>query len=78
MVNALAGLGRLATASSDEKLIFLIDEAEQLRNIRDNDAVEAVHNYLRRLSEQQNSSVGFVISTHATILDDMPPMNHEA
>ena len=74
MVNALAGLGRLATESSGEKLIFLIDEAESFRNIRDNDAVESVHNYLRRLSEQQNSSVGFVISTFANIEDDMPPI----
>ena len=73
MVNALAALGRLATESSNEKLIFLMDEAESFANIRDNDAVESVHNYLRRLAEPQNSSLGFVISTFATIEDDMPP-----
>ena len=74
MVNALAALGRLATESSNEKLIFLMDEAESFRNIRDNDAVESVHNYLRRLAEPQNSSLGFVISTFANIEDDMPPI----
>ena len=72
MVNVLAAMGRLAATSCGEKLIFLMDEAEQLRNISDRDAVESVHNYLRRLSEPQNSSVGFVISTYATIADDMP------
>ena len=72
MVNALAALGRLATESSNEKLIFLMDEAESFRNIRDNDAVESVHNYLRRVAEPQNSSLGFVISTFANIEDDMP------
>ena len=74
MVNALAALGRLATESSNEKLIFLMDEAESFRNIRDSDAVESVHNYLRRLAEPQNSSLGFVISTFANIEDDMPPI----
>ena len=74
MVNALAALGRLATESCGEKLIFLMDEAESFINIRDNDAVESVHNYLRRLAEPQNSSVGFVISTFANIEDDMPPI----
>ena len=73
MVNALAALGRLATESSNEKLIFLMDEAESFAHIRDNDAVESVHNYLRRLAEPQNSSLGFVISTFANIEDDMPP-----
>lgn len=72
MVNALAAIGRLATASKNEKLIFLMDEAESFALIRDNDAQASVHNYLRRLSEPQNSSVGFIISTYATIADDMP------
>ena len=72
MVNALAAIGRIATESSGEKLIFLMDEGESFRNVRDNDAVESVHNYLRRLAEPQNSSLGFVISTFANIEDDMP------
>ena len=74
MVNALAALGRLATASSDEKLIFLMDEAEALINITNGDAVESVHTYLRRLAEPQNASVGFVISTFALTVDSMPDM----
>ena len=72
MVNTLAALGRLATESSGEKLVFLMDEVESFANIRDNDAVESVHNYLRRLAEPQNSSVGFVISTYAIFEEDMP------
>ncbi len=78
LVNAIVALGRLATESSGEKLILLMDEAESFSRIRDVDAVESVHNYLRRLADQQNSSLGFVISTFANIEDDMPDIIQRA
>ena len=72
MVNALTAIGRLATDSSGEKLIFLMDEGESFSYVRDRDAVESVHNYLRRLAEPQNSSLGFVISAFAHFGDNLP------
>lgn len=70
MVNALVGLGRLAERN-DEKLIFLMDEAEQFKNVKTGDATESLHNYLRKLAEPSNSSVGFIMAAYALTLDDM-------
>lgn len=64
MVNALVGLGRLAERN-EEKLIFLMDEAEQFTNVRTGDASESLHNYLRKLAEPSNSFVGFIIAAYA-------------
>jgi len=64
MVNALVGLGRLAE-KNEEKLIFLLDEAEQFTNVKTGDATESLHNYLRKLAEAPNSSVGFIIAAYA-------------
>ena len=73
MVKVLIGLGHLAE-KNDEKLIFFMDELEQFNNITNADCFEAVHNYLRQLSEQKNSSVGFIMSTYSLTDDDMPQM----
>ena len=70
MVNALVGLGRLAERN-EEKLIFLMDEAEQFKNVKTGDATESLHTYLRKLAEPSNSSVGFIIASYAVTLDDM-------
>lgn len=75
MINLLEGLGRLAE-KNNEKLIFLVDEAEQFKNVgggeKGRDAMESLHDYLRKLSEPSNSTVGFIIAGTAVTLDDMP------
>lgn len=71
LVNALVAIGFLAS-KVNEKLIFLIDEAEQLQNVRAGDANESIHDYLRKLSEPANSSVGYLIGFKADVLDDAP------
>ncbi|MCM8822531.1 MAG: hypothetical protein NC831_06960 [Candidatus Omnitrophica bacterium] len=73
LVNALIGIGKLAEVNG-EKIIFLMDEAEQFRNVKTGDASESLHTYLRKLSEPQNSSVGFIIAGFALTLDDMPEL----
>ena len=70
MVNALVGIGRLAERN-EEKLILLMDEAEQFKNVKTGDATESLHTYLRKLAEPSNSSVGFIIASYALTLDDM-------
>jgi hypothetical protein len=70
MVNALVGIGRLAERNG-EKLIFLMDEAEQFKNVKTGDATESLHTYLRKLAEPSNSSVGFIIASYALTPDDM-------
>jgi len=71
MIKALVGLGRLAQKSGEQH-IFLMDEAERLKNVKTGDAMESLHNYLWNLAEPSNSSVGFIISAYALTLDDMP------
>ncbi|MCM8768079.1 MAG: hypothetical protein NC911_00095 [Candidatus Omnitrophica bacterium] len=73
LVNALIAIGKLAEVNG-EKIIFLMDEAEQFRNVKTGDASESLHTYLRKLSDPPNSSIGFIIAGFALTLDDMPEL----
>lgn len=73
LVNGLVAIGNLATRVG-EKLIFLMDELEELHNVRAGDASESIHQYFRRLAEPSNASVGFLVGFRADILDDAPPI----
>ncbi len=81
MINLLEGLGRLAERNN-KKLIFLVDEAEQFKNVgggeKGRDAMESLHDYLRKLAEPSNSTVGFIIAGTAVTLDDMPEWYYRA
>jgi len=71
LVNALSAIGNLA-GKVNEKLIFLLDELEELLNVKAGDAAESIHQYLRRLSEPANASVGFLVGFKADVFDDAP------
>ena len=71
LVEVLVAVGNLADKVG-EKLIFLIDEFEELQNVKAGDAAESIHQYLRRLAEPANASVGFLIGFKADVLDDAP------
>jgi hypothetical protein len=71
LVNALVAVGNLS-AQVDEALIFLMDEFEQVQNVKSGDAADSIHRYLRRLAEPANASVGFLIGFKADVFDDAP------
>lgn len=71
LVNALVAIGDLASRVG-EKLVFLLDELEELQNVRAGDASESIHQYVRRLAEPANASVGFLVGFKADVLDDAP------
>jgi|GEM_PF-446690 len=71
LVSALAALGNLARAVN-RKLIFFMDEMEGLQNVKQGDAAESWHDYLRKLSDNSNSSVGYVLGFAAATFDDAP------
>jgi len=73
MVASLQALGNLAR-SVGACLIFFIDEMEELINIRQGDAAQSWHQYTRKLSDNSNSSVGFVIGFKAVTVDEAPKM----
>ncbi len=71
LVAGLQACGNLARAVG-ECLVFFIDEMEELQNVREGDAAESWHQYIRKLSDNANSSVGFVIGFKADTRDDAP------
>jgi len=71
LVNVLVSIGNLASKVG-EKLIFLLDELEELQNVKAGDASESIHQYFRRLAEPANASVGFLIGFKADVFDDSP------
>lgn len=73
MVAALQAIGNLAR-SIGACLIFFIDEMEELINIKQGDAAESWHQYTRKLADNSNSSVGFVIGFKAVTVDEAPKM----
>ncbi|MFH1932590.1 MAG: hypothetical protein ABIN18_13510 [Pseudomonadota bacterium] len=73
MVACLQAIGKLARAV-EACLIFFIDEMEELANIKAGDAAESWHQYTRKLADNANSSVGFVIGFKAVTVDEAPKM----
>jgi hypothetical protein len=71
LVNALVSIGNLADRVG-EKLIFLLDELEEMQNVRAGDASESIHQYFRRLAEPANANVGFLVGFRADVFDDAP------
>jgi DNA polymerase III delta prime subunit len=66
-------LGNLARAVG-HTLIFCVDEMEELRNVKTGDAADSWHQYVRKLADNANFSVGFIIGFFAVTLDDAPEM----
>jgi len=73
MVAVIQACGNLAHAVG-ECLILFIDEMEELQNVREGDAAESWHQYVRKLADNANSSVGFVIGFKADTRDQAPEM----
>lgn len=71
LVSAMIALGNLARAV-DCTLVFFMDEMEALQNVKQGDAAESWHDYLRKLSDNSNSSVGFMLGFKADTIDDAP------
>jgi len=71
MVVGMLAIGRLAERNG-QKMVFLIDEMEELQNVRTGDATESIHQYFRRLSDAANSTVGFIIGFKANTLSEGP------
>jgi DNA polymerase III delta prime subunit len=73
LVAILQSIGNLARTIG-YCLMFFVDEMEELLNVKTGDAAESWHQYARKLSENANSSVGFVLGFKADTLDEAPRM----
>lgn len=72
LASALIGIGRLAQRNG-EVLVFFIDEAEQLMDAAKADCVESLHDYMRKLAEPVNNTVGTIIGSYGLTPDDLAP-----
>ena len=71
MYRVLVGIMRLFVAKGEYHL-FLLDEMEGLHNIRSQDCRESFHDAFRKLADDDNDVVGFIVSIFTTSEEDMP------
>lgn len=71
MYRILAGIVRLFVAK-DVYYLFLLDEMEGLNNIRNQDCRESFHDAFRKLADDENDVVGFIVSIYAMREEEIP------
>ena len=71
MYRVLVGIMRLFVDKGIYYL-FLLDEMEGLTNVRNQDCRESFHDAFRRLADDENSVVGFIVSIYAMQEEDIP------
>ena len=71
MYRVLVGITRLFV-NKGVYYLFLLDEMEGLTNIRHQDSRESFHDAFRKLADDDNGVVGFIVSIYAMQEDDIP------
>lgn len=71
MYRVLVGLVRLFV-DKGVFYLFLLDEMEGLKNIRNQDCRESFHDAFRKLADDDNSVVGFIVSIYAMQEEEIP------
>ncbi|WP_421118589.1 hypothetical protein ACE2AJ_14605 [Aquihabitans daechungensis] len=59
-VNALLNVARLVAIGLEKKIVLLIDEAEVIGSVRNDDSVDEFRHAFRELAEDKNSDLGFI------------------
>jgi len=77
LVNVIVRLGKLFEVQG-ERLLFLVDEAESLHNVTKPDPQRSWHDGIRKLADQDNSTVSFVLAYFETPTMRMPTFIKEA
>lgn len=71
LYRVLVGITRLFVEKGTYYL-FLLDEMEGLKNIRNQDCRESFHDAFRKLADDDNDVIGFIVSIHTVGEDDIP------
>ena len=71
LYRVLVGVMRLLVDRGSYYL-FLLDEMEGLKNIGDRDCEESFHDAFRKLADDENDVVGFIMSFYATSEENFP------
>ena len=77
LTGTLVAIGELFR-KEDIHYIFLLDELEGIQNVQDPDAQRSFHDAFRRLADDANDTIGFVVSTYAAKEDDIPDFIFES
>ena len=71
MYRVLVGIMRLLV-KKNVYYLFLLDEMEGLDHVRNQDARESFHDAFRKLADDENDVVGFIVSIYAMHEQDIP------
>ena len=71
MYRVLVGIMRLFV-NKGVYYLFLLDEMESLTNIRNQDCRESFHDAFRRLADDDNDVIGFIVSIYGMQEEDIP------
>ena len=71
MYRVLVGIMRLFV-DKGVYYLFMLDEMEGLTNIRNQDCRESFHDAFRRLADDDNGVVGFIVSIYAMQEEEIP------
>ena len=71
MYRVLVGIMRLLV-NKGTYYLFLLDEMEGLKNIRNQDCRESFHDAFRKIADDDNDVVGFIVSIYTISEDDIP------
>lgn len=74
----LVAIGKLFQEEKHINYLFLLDELEGLRNVQDVDCQRSFHDAFRRLADEANDSIGFIVSIYAAKDGDIPEFIFEA
>jgi hypothetical protein len=78
LINIIQVLGRLFYDIDDSRLVFLIDELEQLLYVT-GEEISTWETAFRKLADQDNLSVGFFFASRGAASDEFPsPLQHDA
>lgn len=79
LIEVLFSVGKLMKSEENKKIIYLVDEAEELGRITNADASASFEWALRQLADNDNKNIGFVFAARATTGEELPfILNSEA
>lgn len=74
LVEVLQATGKLMKDVESKKIVYLIDEAEELHQVTNADAIASFQWSLRQLADNSNKMIGFVFAAKGGGGEELPPI----
>jgi hypothetical protein len=72
LIEVLFSVGKLIRQLEDRKIVYLVDEAEELDHVTNPDAAASFQWALRQLADNDNKNIGFVFAARAVGGEELP------